>query len=113
MSGCRITGLKCGAHSIDLIIKDIVAMPWAKATVAAAKKCIKFIKHHQKSLAVFKDKSNGRGLLLPNDTRFGTSFIMIERFFSVSSCLCRSLLACLGSFFTTQEKSKTLAILGT
>ena len=45
------------------------------------KKCIKFIKHHQKTPVVFKDKSNGRGLLLPNDTRFGTSFIMIERFF--------------------------------
>lgn len=54
MSGCRITGLKGGAHTIDLCFKNIVDVPWEKATVAAVKKCIKFIKHHQQTLAVFK-----------------------------------------------------------
>lgn len=84
VSAFRITGLLCGAHSIDLLIKDIVDMAWAKATVASVKKSIKFIKRHQKPLAIFKSKSGGKDLLLPKETRFGASAIMALRFKDVS-----------------------------
>lgn len=76
----RKTGIRCAAHSIDLLLEDIVAMKWASATVASVKKATKFIKRHQKTLAIFSKHSPSRGLLLPNDTRFGASVITVERF---------------------------------
>ena len=84
VSVCRITGLLCGAHSVDLLIKDIVEMAWAKATVASVKKSIKFIKRHRKPLEIFKSKRGGRDLLLPKGTQFGASVIMAVRFKDVS-----------------------------
>ena len=81
---CRITGLLCGAHSVDLLIKDIVEMAWAKATVASVKKSIKFIKRHRRPLAIFKSKSGDRDLLLPKATRLGASVILASRFKDVS-----------------------------
>lgn len=70
----------CAAHSIDLLIKDIVKIDWARATVEAVRKTIKFIKHHQVPLAIFDTKSGNKTLVLPSETRFGTSVIMLSRF---------------------------------
>lgn len=86
-SAYRITGVKCAAHSIDLAIKDICKQDWAAELVKSVREAVIFLKRHQKLLAIVKKKSPTRGLLLPNDTRFGTSVIMTNRFLDMKSAL--------------------------
>eukprot|EP00904_Undaria_pinnatifida_P002629 jgi/Undpi1/12367/HiC_scaffold_5.g02039.m1 len=82
-----ITGVKCVAHSIDLAIKGICKQDWAAELVKFLREAVKFLKRHQKLLAIVKKKNPTRGLLLPNDPRFGTSVIMTNRFLGMKSAL--------------------------
>lgn len=75
------------AHSIDLAIKGICKQDWAAELVKFLREAVKFLKRHQKLLAIVKKKNPTRGLLLPNDPRFGTSVIMTNRFLGMKSAL--------------------------
>jgi len=72
----------CVAHVLDLLMEDLGKMPFFKQAVDEAKVVVKFFKNHKFTkdrLAQISDKR----LLLPGETRFATSLIMVGRLLEV------------------------------
>ena len=55
-------------------------------SIDSAKSVVKFIKNHAWTYGRFKKKT-GKALLMPGDTRFATSFIMLDRLLLVKDIL--------------------------
>ena len=69
------TGGKCSPHSLDLGIEDYGKLEWVASILDEALDLAKFIKNHQKALFLWR-KHAEHEVLLPNQTRFATRFIM-------------------------------------
>lgn len=82
----HITWTGCGAHCLDLLLEDIGKLPWVASVIQEGKALVKFITNHHKSLALYREHSE-KALLKPGETRFATSFIMLERWVSLVSVL--------------------------
>ena len=83
----HITWVGCVAHCMDLILKDIVKLPWAAELAAKVKAAVKVILNHQSPLALYGKHSPDLKLLLPGDTRFASFFLMLKRFIAVRGSL--------------------------
>jgi hypothetical protein len=81
-----ITWMLCTPHCLDLFLEDVGKLPWAAEVVAEAKAVVKFITNHHRSQALFHEKS-ALDLLKPRDTRFATSFIMLDHMLEVREAL--------------------------
>jgi len=44
----------CVAHSLNLLIGDIMKLPWADSTIKDGKKIVKYFKSHQIPAAILK-----------------------------------------------------------
>lgn len=81
----HISWLGCLAHCMDLTLKDIMELPWAKALAKRIKSTHKLILHHQAPHALFGKHSPTLTLLLPGMTRFASQLLMMQRFIKVPS----------------------------
>lgn len=78
----KLFWLRCIAHCADLLLHDVGRLSFAKRIISQAKQIIKFIKNHHWSAALVRAVSkegSKLSLLLPGETRFATSVIMLER----------------------------------
>jgi hypothetical protein len=82
----HITWTPCTAHCLDLLLEDIGSLAWAKDVITSAKGLVHFITNHHKSLAVFRNHSDLE-LLKPAETRFATSFILLQRLLDTKQAL--------------------------
>ena len=73
-----LSGGVCTPHSLDLELEDMAKLPWIKDHLAEMRRVVKFIRGHQYSLFLWRQKTD-YALLLPGDTRFATEFIMAGR----------------------------------
>lgn len=81
----HISWLGCLAHCMDLMLKDIMKLPWAKALAKRIRSTHKLILHHQAPHALFGKHSPTLTLLLPGMTRFASQLLMMQRFIKVPS----------------------------
>jgi Protein of unknown function (DUF 659) len=76
----------CSAHVMDLLLEDMGKLAFFFESIESAKSVVKFIKNHAWTYGRFKKKT-GKALLMPGDTRFATSFIMLDRLLLVKDIL--------------------------
>jgi hypothetical protein len=77
----------CAAHCLDLLLEDWGKEEWMKKLVKKGRHICVFIKNHHAPQAIFRRLSPNLSLRLPVETRFATSFIMIERLLQVRNAL--------------------------
>lgn len=80
----------CTAHAIDLALEEIFKLEPFAVLLDNVKRVVTFINNHQHALAAYRalhDKV--LALLKPGETRFATSFIMVQRAHQQSSDLQR------------------------
>jgi hypothetical protein len=82
----------CAAHCLDLLLEDWGKEQWVKRLVKKGRNICTFINHHHASLAIFRRLSPDLGLSMPNETRFATNFIMLERLLQVRNALERTVI---------------------
>ena len=70
--------MKCCAHAVDLLMKDIAKQSWAADIIKRNLEVIKFVKNHHFTSALFRTKT-GLSLVTPNATRFATNLISAMR----------------------------------
>ncbi|GBG91938.1 hypothetical protein CBR_g54033 [Chara braunii] len=78
---CVIPWIPCAAHCLSLLLRDIAAQPFARQTMRDAQKIVKFICNKQKTLALHKIMKKALVLRRPTKTRFGTTYLMLERLY--------------------------------
>ncbi|CAM9448313.1 unnamed protein product [Ectocarpus sp. 4 AP-2014] len=74
----RITGMKCGAHAVDLLIKDCAKFQYFADIIKRMTKVIQFVKNHHGTSAIYADKTKLR-LITPCATRFATNVMVAMR----------------------------------
>ncbi len=82
----HITFTPCTPHCLDLLLEDMGKLDWVSSVIAEARRALKFITNHHKSLALFRSLSKLE-LLKPRETRFATNFIMLQRMHEVKVSL--------------------------
>ncbi|WIA20432.1 hypothetical protein OEZ85_004845 [Tetradesmus obliquus] len=86
----HITWTICTPHAIDLTLEQIFAMGPFEELISKAKRVVMFINNHQQTLAAYRAlEESVLALLKPGETRFATSFIMLQRVHKQSSHLQR------------------------
>ena len=66
----------CAAHTLDLLLEDWAKIPQFKDLIAKAKRVCLFVRNHHVTLALFREFSHNKMLLMPANTRFACNFIM-------------------------------------
>ena len=79
----EVVFLGCVAHSLNLLIGDIMKLPWADSTIKDGKKIVKYFKSHQVPAAILKwyqDSNYDKkiSLKLPVKTHWGSSAICLN-----------------------------------
>ena len=77
----------CAAHALDLLLEDWAKIPQFKDLIAKAKQVCLFVRNHHVTLALFREFSQKKMLLMPANTRFACNFIMIMRMVEVREAL--------------------------
>ena len=77
----------CAAHCLDLLLEDWGKEDWVRRIVKKGRAICLFIKNHHAPQAIFRRLSPGLAIRLPNETRFATNFLMIERLLQVRQTL--------------------------
>mmetsp|Transcript_5370 Transcript_5370/g.16253 ORF Transcript_5370/g.16253 Transcript_5370/m.16253 type:complete len:196 (-) Transcript_5370:174-761(-) len=94
----HITWVRCTAHAINLIFKDIGKLSWADEVVSNARKVVKFIRRYTRTRSMYRKcvralpvGAEGRNLelFLPADTRFGSNVVLCDRMLKVREALTR------------------------
>ncbi|CAI7840811.1 unnamed protein product [Closterium sp. NIES-53] len=100
----KIKYIRCAAHSLNNLMKDIGARPWAAKIIEDAQGIISTPKNTQWVTGKLQEV-NLLVLLKPTGTRFDTNYIALERFFKVWEVLDR-LVATKGSEEYKSKKEK-------
>lgn len=74
--------MKCGAHGVDLLLKDFGKFEYFQSTNERVNKVTKFVKNHHATAAIFSTKTKLQ-LISPNATGFGTHVIAGMRMYKV------------------------------
>jgi hypothetical protein len=82
----HITWVGCLAHCSDLMLKDIGGLSWVQPLLSAIRAGFKFIRSHSQPLALYR-KHSSKELLMPGETRFGSLFLMLQRYLDVQQSL--------------------------
>ena len=77
----------CAAHALYLLLEDWAKIPQFKDLIAEAKRVCLFVRNHHVTLALFREFSQNKMLLMPANTRFACNFIMIMRMVEVREAL--------------------------
>ncbi|GBG60144.1 hypothetical protein CBR_g3387 [Chara braunii] len=77
----RIPWIPCATQCLSLLLRDIAAQPIERQTMKDAHKIVKFMRNKQKALILHKVMKKAMVLKLLADTRFGTSYMMLERLY--------------------------------
>ena len=75
------------AHALDLLLEDWSKLPCFKELLERAKRACQYIRNHHATMATFHKLSLNLQLLVPNNTRFGTHFLMMQRLLSLKHVL--------------------------
>jgi hypothetical protein len=73
-----MSGVVCSTHALDLLMEDIGKMEWADGVVQRARELIQYVNAHHFTKAEFAKHSRVT-LKAPNQTRFGTNYLMSSR----------------------------------
>ena len=84
----------CAAHALDLLLEDWAKIPQFKDLVAQVKRVYLFVRNHHVTLALFREFSQNKSLLMPANTRFACNFIMIMRMIEVKEALENVIIHC-------------------
>ena len=68
---------RCAAHALDLLLEDWAKIPQFKDLITKAKRVCLFVRNHHVTLALYREFSQNKILLMPAKTRFACNFIMI------------------------------------
>ena len=77
----------CAAHCLDLLLEDWGKEAWVQRIVKKARVVCLFIKNHHAPQAIFRRLSPDLSIRLPNETRFATNFLTIQRLLQVRHAL--------------------------
>ena len=77
----------CAAHALDLLLEDWAKIPQFKDLIAKAKRVSLFVRNHHVTLALFREFSQNKMLLMLANIRFACNFIMIIRMVEVREAL--------------------------
>ena len=77
----------CTTHGLDLLLEDWAKIPQFKDLIAKAKRVCLFVRNHHVTLALFREFSQNKMLLMPANTQFACNFIMIMRMVEVWEAL--------------------------
>ncbi|XP_042511666.1 uncharacterized protein LOC122086762 [Macadamia integrifolia] len=84
----HIQRIKCAAHGVQLLLKDIDAeIPWVKEVFEKAKLIVTFMYKHETVLALMRETTNNRELKKPCKTRFASNFLMLKSILEVEDLL--------------------------
>ncbi|CAM0152396.1 unnamed protein product [Urochloa decumbens] len=75
----HITWQPCAAHTINLMLKDIIRFPEVEKVVDSAKRICSYLYNHNRLHAMMREKIAGE-LIRWNATRFGTVFLFLQSF---------------------------------
>ncbi|GBG78796.1 hypothetical protein CBR_g28019 [Chara braunii] len=77
----KIPWVPCAAHTLSLLLKDMVKLPWVSKIVKRAKMMVKFIKNHHRTVSLFSACSleERKTLIMPTEVRFASTFEMLNR----------------------------------
>ncbi|CAI5979914.1 unnamed protein product [Closterium sp. NIES-65] len=84
----KIQFVRCAAHSLNNLMKDIGGREWAAETITKGQQLISILKNSHWITGQFREQ-NSLVLLKPAGTRFGTNFIALERLLKVRELLDR------------------------
>jgi hypothetical protein len=73
----------CAAHALDLLLEDWGKERWVKNMMKRARAIVSFIRTHHMPLAIFRRHSPNLILKNPAETRFATTFLMVDRLVKV------------------------------
>ncbi|GJP30107.1 hypothetical protein CLOM_g22341 [Closterium sp. NIES-68] len=82
----KVQWIRCAAHVLSLLMKDIGELNWAKPTIEEAQQLISTLKNAQWITGHFREKDSLK-VLKPASTRFGTNYIALERLILVRHTL--------------------------
>ncbi|CAI7934514.1 unnamed protein product [Closterium sp. NIES-54] len=82
----KVQWICCAAHSLNLMMKDIGQLDWAKDTIDHAQQLISTLKNAHWITGVLR-KEKALQILTPAGTRFGTNYIALERLQEVRKTL--------------------------
>ncbi|CAI5517584.1 unnamed protein product [Closterium sp. Naga37s-1] len=82
----KVQWIRCAAHSLNLMMKDIGQLDWAKDTIDRAQQLISTLKNAHWITGVLR-KEKALQILKPAGTRFGTNYIALERLQAVRKTL--------------------------
>ena len=77
----------CAVRALDLLLEDWAKIPQFKDLIAKAKRVCLFVRNHHVTLALFREFSQNKMLLMLANTRFACNFIMIMRMVEVREAL--------------------------
>ncbi|CAI5537279.1 unnamed protein product [Closterium sp. Naga37s-1] len=82
----KVQWIRCAAHSLNLMMKDIGQLDWAKDTIDRTQQLISTLKNAHWITGVLR-KEKALQILKPASTRFGTNYIALERLQAVRKTL--------------------------
>ncbi|CAI5530707.1 unnamed protein product [Closterium sp. Naga37s-1] len=82
----KVQWIRCAAHTLNLMMKDIGQLDWAKDTIDRAQQLITTLKNAHWITGVLR-KEKALQILKPAGTRFGTNYIALERLQAVRKTL--------------------------
>ncbi|XP_043714515.1 uncharacterized protein LOC122662873 [Telopea speciosissima] len=84
----HIHRVRCGAHGVQLLLKDIDAqISWVKEVFDKAKLVVDFMYKHGIVLALMRECIGGKELKKPCKTRFASNFLMLKSILDVEDVL--------------------------
>jgi hypothetical protein len=77
----------CATHALDLMLKDWAKIDQFKDLIQKAKRVYIYIHNHHVTMALFREHSLWKSLIVPAETRFACQFLMISRMLEVKNAL--------------------------
>jgi hypothetical protein len=77
----------CAAHALDLMLEDWAKFEQFKDLINRAKRICLYMWNHHVTMALFREHSPRKSLIVPVETRFACQFLMISRMLEVKNAL--------------------------
>jgi hypothetical protein len=77
----------CAAHALDLMLEDWTKIDQFKDLIHKAKRVCIYLWNHHVTMALFRETSSRKSLIVPADTRFACQFLMISQMLEVKNAL--------------------------
>jgi hypothetical protein len=77
----------CIVHALDLMLEDWAKIEQFKDLINMAKRVCLYMRSHHVTMALFREHSPRKSLIVPAETRFACQFLMISRMLEVKNAL--------------------------